>query len=154
MRLSRVVPAQAQQQLGTHPGRVEPVLVPIGEAFQTQQGGLVVLAHLHGLEDVAEHPLASACLGQSFAQGGGVVGFEQVAVQCRLGRLRHLGVGGFAGHHDEHGGVGQQVVAAQLIEQALAVHAPIVEMLLARSVQLLALGECLSPAFLRTRPAP
>ena len=45
---------------------------------------------------------------------------EQVTVQGRLGSFGHAGIRGLAGDHDKHGGEGQQLVAAQVVEQVLA----------------------------------
>ena len=49
-----------------------------------------------------------------------------------LGRLDHLRVGGFAGDHDEDGGVRQQVFAPQLVEQVLARHVGALEVVVAQ----------------------
>ena len=44
---------------------------------------------------------------------------EQVTVQGRLGSFGHAGIGGLPGDHDKHRGEGQQLVAAQVVEQIL-----------------------------------
>jgi hypothetical protein len=69
---------------------------------------------------------------QAIGQVAGRVGFEQVAVQRRFGGFGDLGVGGIEGDHEKDGGVGQQLVAAQIVQQILAGTGVLAEVLLAQ----------------------
>ena len=112
--------AYAQQQLGPHARGIEPEHTFALKAIQAQLGGFFKALVFDGAEDLLQGHLADAGGHQPVPQLGGFVGLEHVAIQRRLGRFGHLGVGGLTGDHDEDRGKRQQLVAAQVVQQVLA----------------------------------
>ena len=123
---------QAHVQLGPDTGCVQPVLAALLEALLADlcSGRKVFLGDR--LEDRAQHLLAVPRLQHALFECRCGVGLEQVAVQRRLGGLGDVAIGGLAGHHHENGGVGQQVGAAQVVEQVLPGHHGVVEVVVAQ----------------------
>ena len=126
------MPLQPQVQLGADARGIEPVQRALVEAGLAQRCGDGQVTALDVLEDLTQHALALARLDQPLTQAGGGVRLDQVAVERRFGRLCDLGVRGLAGHHQEHGGEGQQLLAPQLVEQVLPVHVAVVEVVVAQ----------------------
>ena len=112
--------AQAEVQVGAQARGEQPVRQLLHIHPLAGAGGAQVILGLDRIEHRLQRNLASPRLHQALVQHAGFVRFEQVAVERGFGRLRHLGIGGFAGDDDEHRRVRQQLRAAQIVQQILA----------------------------------
>ena len=110
---------QTQQQFGTDASGIDPELRLGVEALQAQLGGALVLLGFHRGEDRFHGYFSHPRQCQALTQLVGAMRLEQIAIQGRFGRLRNVGVGGFARHHDEYRGKGQQLVAPQVVQHVL-----------------------------------
>ena len=124
--------ADTNVQLRSDARGVEPILLTRSEARHAQIGGLFQLAGFEGIEHVFQREFAMAGLNQALRQRGTGVRFEQIAVQCRFRGFGHQRIGRFAGHHHEHGRVGQRMGAPQFVQQVASGHRRVVEMVVAQ----------------------
>ena len=128
------VAAQPQQQFGANACGVKPIRLACFKALSAQGGGRFKVFLLNGIEDRLEVDFAQPGQAQPLEQRAGGEGFEQIAVQRRLGGFRHCGIRGLGGDHEKHGGKGQQLCAAQVVQQGLARVVGLGEILLAQHV--------------------
>ena len=99
-----------EPQLAGHLGGVGGIAAAFVSHSLAEDGGLDHVTFLQGAVGRVEHALAMPSLGQPVRQGGGGVGFEQVAVHRRFGGVHYLRVGGLGRDEDEDGPVRQQML--------------------------------------------
>ena len=113
-------PLQPQRQFGAQAGGMGPVrpALLVAHLAQCQRLGMVVA--LDRVVHLAQRVLALEGGDQPVFQLAWRVGLDDEAVQRRFGHLRHHLVRGLGGQHHHHGAQRQLAVAAQLVDQRLA----------------------------------